>query len=85
MLLVEVARPAFSVSTPDGHRPKVRSPHDFGSPIRSGIPDALLVAATSVLLVAIAYARAREQMRGSPPRCSGSGRYFSSVSSLFGL
>ncbi len=66
MLLVEVARPALSVSTPDGHRPKVRSPH-VGSPIRSGIPDALLVAATSVLLVAIAYARAREQLGVAAP------------------
>jgi hypothetical protein len=66
MLQVEVARPALRVSATDGHRPKVRAPH-LGSPNRSGIPDALLVAATSVLLVAIAYARAREQMGGATP------------------
>lgn len=66
MLQVELARSALRVSTPGGHRPKVGSPH-VGGPIRSGIPDALLVAATSVLLVAIAYVRAREQLGVATP------------------
>ena len=67
MVSVEVARPPSSASHIDDIRPDGGPLDPVHKEARNGIPDALLVVATGVLLVALAYARARGSLGFATP------------------
>ncbi|MCW2688300.1 MAG: hypothetical protein JWR37_3190 [Mycobacterium sp.] len=67
MVTVEVARPPSRASHLDDLRPGGSSLDPVYKDARNGIPDALLVVATGVLLVALAYARARGSLGFATP------------------
>lgn len=67
MVSVEMARPPSSASHIDDLRPDRGSLDSVHEEARNGIPDALLVVATGILLVALAYARARGSLGFATP------------------
>jgi hypothetical protein len=67
MVSVELARPPSSAGHIDDLRPDEGSLDPVHKEARNGIPDALLVVVTGILLVALAYARAREGLGFATP------------------
>jgi hypothetical protein len=67
MVSVELARPPSGAGHIDDLRPDEGLLGPIQNEARTGIPDALLVVATGILLVALAYARARESLSFAGP------------------
>lgn len=67
MVSVELARPPSIADHIDDLRPDGGSLDPVHKEARNGIPDALLVVATGILLVALAYARARASLGFATP------------------
>jgi hypothetical protein len=67
MVSVEVARPPFSASHIDDFRTDGGSLDPVHEEARNGIPDALLIVAAGILLVALAYARGRGSLGFATP------------------
>jgi hypothetical protein len=67
MVSVELARPPSGAGHIDDLRPDEGLLGPIQNDAHTGIPDALLVVATGILLVALAYARARESLSFAGP------------------
>src|SRR5208283_2600690 len=67
MVSVELAGPPSSAGDIDDLRPDGGSLDPVQKEARNGIPDGLLVVATGVFLVALAYARSRESLSFASP------------------